>query len=211
MDGLAVMVAAFFQLLGGAFFFAQTTDRCSPAPTLGSWLFLLATLRYLWDVSIYPQRFNHMGRGWQLMIEIVAAIFLVELATMFIWCGIERFLFGLTNELLGESHCGCERSPYLYWISGLITFSAGAAVLWYVLKATDSTYYIQLFYCLLRTNVNNSIRMMRCFFKLSQKNRRRVANCAPPEPRCPRPPSCRTARPLSSRVYKQESDSKCHR
>ncbi|XP_017055839.1 uncharacterized protein LOC108097827 isoform X2 [Drosophila ficusphila] len=131
MEVLAVGVAAFFQLMGCYFFFAQPKDRCSSAPDLASWLFLGATLCYLWDANIYPRRFMHMPRYWKLIIEIVAAIFLTELGTIIIWCGLERFLFGLTNDLLNLGYTECNPSPYAYgyWLSGVVTSLVSGAVL----------------------------------------------------------------------------------
>ncbi|XP_017095456.1 uncharacterized protein [Drosophila bipectinata] len=104
MDIIAVTIAAFFQFLGFAFFFVQPKDCCSPSPILGSWLFLLATLRFLWDVSIISRRFIPCNRIWQLVVETISTIFVAEIATIIIWCGIERFLYGLIEDFLGS--CG---------------------------------------------------------------------------------------------------------
>ncbi|KAH8329555.1 hypothetical protein KR074_012648, partial [Drosophila pseudoananassae] len=139
MDIIAVTIAAFFQIMGYAFFLVQPRDCCSPAPILGSWLFLLATLRFLWDVSIIPTRFIHCNRVWQVVVETVGTIFVTEVATIVIWCGIERFLYGLAEDFLGKSCSGCDPSPHVYWVSGLVTSLAGGSFLWYILEVTDST------------------------------------------------------------------------
>ncbi|KAH8352535.1 hypothetical protein KR084_004804 [Drosophila pseudotakahashii] len=174
MENLAVGLAAFFQLMGCYFFFAQPADCCSPSPDLASWIFLAATLFFLWDTSIYPRRFMHMARFWRLIVEIVAAIFLTEVGTIIIWCGLERFLFSLADELLMWLHKGCKTSPYVYWLSGLITSLVSGAVLWYVLEATDGMYYLMKFARELKTTMRVSWRMLRCYINMNMRDRRRA-------------------------------------
>ncbi|KAH8409889.1 hypothetical protein KR009_000337 [Drosophila setifemur] len=174
MESLAVSVAAVFQLLGCAFFFSQPKDRCSPAPDLASFLFLGAILCYLRDACFYPRRFNHMARGWVLMVQIVTAIFLTELGTIVIWCGLERFLFGLTDEFLKSLGLLCiEQSILIYWVSGLVTCTVGGAALWYILEATDGMYQIKKFKCYIR-HLKYSWRSMKCFLKMSHSDRCRA-------------------------------------
>ncbi|XP_033169304.1 uncharacterized protein LOC117146848 [Drosophila mauritiana] len=174
MEIVAVGLAALLQLMGCYFFFAQPQDRCSAAPNLASWIFLGATFFFLWDTKIYPRRFMHMSGYWRILIEIVASVFLTELGTVIIWCSLEKFLFSLTNELVHLMQCSCRPSPSVYWLSGLITSSISGAVLWYVLEATDSMYYIRKFSCKLRTTLGVSWRMFRCYMQMNMKAKRRA-------------------------------------
>ncbi|KAH8333967.1 hypothetical protein KR059_004972 [Drosophila kikkawai] len=194
MEPLAVGLAALFQLLGLAVFFDQPQDYCSPAPTLASWIFLVATLCFLWDTDIYPCRFRHMSHGWQILIEIVAAVFLVELSSIIVWCGLERCLYSLLEELFnvtGSERCVpfalaswlkrlvvgsscCKRAWLFYWLSGLITSSASLAALWYVLQATEGMYFLKRMLRNLYQNVRLTWRMMRCYFAMSMTGRRRT-------------------------------------
>ncbi|XP_070850520.1 uncharacterized protein [Drosophila suzukii] len=157
MENLAVCLAAFFQLMGCYFFFAQPEDRCSQAPDLASWIFLVATMCFLWDTSIYPRRFMHMARFWRILIEIVAGIFLAEVGTIIIWCGLERFLYSLTDLLLNLTHNGCQSSPYGYWLSGLITSLVALAVLWELGTTTMDTWG-----------------MLSCYINMNNRDRRRA-------------------------------------
>lgn len=174
MEIVAVGLAAFFQLMGCYFFFAQPQDRCSPAPNLASWLFLGATLCFLWDIKIYPRRFMHMSRFWRILIEIVASIFLAEVGTVIIWCALEKFLFSLTNELVNLTQCSCRPSHFVYWLSGLITSLISGAMVWYVLEATDGVYYIKKFSCNLRTTMGVTWRMFRCYIQMNMAAKRRA-------------------------------------
>ncbi|KAM8714743.1 hypothetical protein ACLKA7_001150 [Drosophila subpalustris] len=110
------------QLLGISFFFKQPEDQCSPAPTIGSWLFLLATLCFLWDLNIYPVRYMHMAKCWQLMFEIIAGVFLVEMSTLVIWCTVELVVFVTTRKLiLAVANTDCIPWGIEYWLQGLAT------------------------------------------------------------------------------------------
>ncbi|XP_043662576.1 uncharacterized protein LOC122626395 [Drosophila teissieri] len=203
MEILAVGLAAFFQLMGCYFFFAQPQDRCSAAPDLASWLFLAATLCFLWDTSIYPRRFMHMTRFWRILVEIVACILLAEVGTIIIWCGLERFLFSLTKEILNLMHCSCRPSPYVYWLSGLITSLVSGAVLWYVLEATDGMYYIRKFSRNLRTTMGVSWRMFRCYMQMNTKGKRRALKI------CQLTGKVRNCR-KASRKYCESDDESCN-
>ncbi|XP_017120728.1 uncharacterized protein LOC108141745 [Drosophila elegans] len=174
MEKLAVGLAGFLQLMGCFLFLAQPEDRCSPAPDLASYLFLGATLCFLWDVSIYPLRFTHMAHFWQLLVESVAAIFLAEVGTVIIWCSLERLLFNLTDLLLTSIYASCGPSPHQYWLSGLITSLASGSVLWYVLEATDGRYYLKTSIRNLSKSIRGCWRMLRCYFSMNLRDQRRA-------------------------------------
>ncbi|XP_039493441.1 uncharacterized protein LOC120453000 [Drosophila santomea] len=203
MEILAVGLAALCQLMGCYFFFAQPQDRCSPAPDLASYLFLGATLCFLWDTNIYPRRFMHMTRFWRILIEIVACILMAEVGTIIIWCGLERFLFSLTKEMLSLMQCSCRPSPFVYWLSGLITSLVSGAMLWYVLKATDGMYYIRKFSRNLRATMGVSWRMFRCYMDMNTKGKRRALKI------CQLAGKVRNCRKASRKYCESDDDESC--
>ncbi|KAH8368886.1 hypothetical protein KR200_000103 [Drosophila serrata] len=228
MEPLAVAVAGLFQILGFAIFFAQPLDRCSPAPTFASWVFLAATLLFLWDTDVYPCRFSHMPHGWQVLIEIVAAIFLVELAAIIIWCGLERFLYSLLEEIFNvtdSQRCVpfaliswlkrlvsgspyCKPSMQFYLLSGVITSIASLAALWYVLAATELMDYVKCFFQNIRWNIRLTWRMLRCYMGMNMAGRRRtlqVCQMAANQNRCGR----RTNSRRNCRRKEEEEDDEC--
>ncbi|KAH8377754.1 hypothetical protein KR093_006996, partial [Drosophila rubida] len=139
MEPLSIFIAALLQLIGVSLFFAQPPDQCSPSPTLGSWIFLLATLCFLWDCDIFPLRYMHMARSWQMIFDIVGAIFLVELSTLVIWCGLEFMLFIVTRKLVfALARTECVPWTLEYWFHGLATVFVSGATLWFILTATDT-------------------------------------------------------------------------
>ncbi|KAH8281358.1 hypothetical protein KR054_000067 [Drosophila jambulina] len=194
MEPLAVALAGLFQFLGLAVFFDQPQDHCSPAPSLASWIFLVATLCFLWDTNIYPCRFSHMSYGWQILVEMVAAVFLVELSAIVVWCGLERFLYSLLEEIFNVTDAQrcvpfaliswlrrlvsgspyCKPSWKFYWLSGLITSSVSLAALWYVLQATDFICYVKRMFWTVHWNVRITWRMLRCYFAMNMAGRRRT-------------------------------------
>lgn len=194
MNRIAVSLAALLQLLGSTVFFSQPEDQCSPAPSLASWLFLVATLCFLWDANVYPYRFRHMARGWQFLIEIVAAIFLVEMGSIIVWCSLERCLFFLMELFLtAVGSQSCKYSPLVHWLlgwvtgshchktswlvyllSGLVTSSASCSVLWYILQATDGMYYVAKVLWNVSRNIRLAWRLMRCYLAMNMAGRLRT-------------------------------------
>ncbi|KAH8273968.1 hypothetical protein KR044_006342, partial [Drosophila immigrans] len=142
MEALPICIAALLQLLGISFFFAQPEDQCSPSPTAGSWIFLFATLCFLWDSNIYPTRYLHMARRWQLIFEVLAGVFLTEMSTLVIWCSVEFVLFITTRKLLfALARTDCVPWNLEYWFHGLTTTIVSGSILWFILQATDTIDY----------------------------------------------------------------------
>ncbi|KAH8418851.1 hypothetical protein KR222_004580 [Zaprionus bogoriensis] len=144
MQMIAVATAAFFQLNGISFFICQPEDQCSPAPVLASWLFLLASLCFLSDIEVFPRRFAHMGKYWQLAVEIFACVLLAEICTLIIWCSFERIVFILTRELIFALGLGnCCNWCIEYWLQGVTTTAVSFALLQFTMNATDTIYLIR--------------------------------------------------------------------
>ncbi|KAL7740490.1 hypothetical protein ACLKA6_007020 [Drosophila palustris] len=175
METLSVCIAGVFQLLGISFFFKQPEDQCSPAPTIGSWLFLLATLCFLWDLNIYPVRYMHMAKCWQLMFEIIAGVFLVEMSTLVIWCTVELVVFVTTRKLiLAVANTDCIPWGIEYWLQGLATTVVSGALLWFILQATDTIYCGNYFLGRWKRNWNDFWRILNGVYCMNGTERRRA-------------------------------------
>ncbi|ALC44462.1 CG34181 [Drosophila busckii] len=175
METWSVLAAAICQILGYSIFIEQPDDCCSPAPTLASWLFLFSILCFLWDTCVYPARFIHMSLHWQLIIEVVACIFLTEFGLLIVWCRLERLLYGLTHNLLyALSLANCEPWSFEYCVQGLSTTSVSGALFWFVLEATDLNYKAKILTCRLKESWQPVWNLLICFFRLDSRDRRRA-------------------------------------
>ncbi|XP_017857123.1 PREDICTED: uncharacterized protein LOC108609861 [Drosophila arizonae] len=175
MEALSVSIVGLLQLLGYSYFMTQPEDQCSPAPCLGSWLFLLATLCFLWDLSIYPRRFMHMAWQCQLIVEIVAGLFLAEIAMLRIWCGLERIIYWLTEQLIHELRMDdCRHELHQYCLHGLTTVAVSGAIVWFVIRATDVPYYLDCSMRKIKRNGQHMIRILGCIGRMNSCERRRT-------------------------------------
>ncbi|SPP85875.1 uncharacterized protein LOC117587727 [Drosophila guanche] len=205
MEPKAVVIAGLLQLLGVCFFFSPPKDHCSPAPTLASLMFLLAILCFLWDTCIFPIRYMHMHGYWQLPIETVMAIFLAELGSIIIWCPVERVLYGFTEALLNMVGIdGCEHSRLQYWLLGLISTAVSGALLWFILTATDSMYYLERFTRRFRRNVRQGWLMMSCYLRMSKSARCRALKV------CQLATRNRSSRQSRCPATEEENDNDCY-
>ncbi|XP_030377727.1 uncharacterized protein LOC115626480 [Scaptodrosophila lebanonensis] len=184
-EKLAIYLTALFQVLGCSFFFTQPEDQCSPAPSLASWIFLLATLCYLWDTCIFPQRFCHIPRYYQVIFEIVACVLITEVGMLIIWCAFERVIYAVVQELLlflGLS--GCRPWCFEYWVLGLLTTAVSGAILCCMLDATDGLLMVMKFYCGLRRSLTLSWKMLKCYWNMNGSARRRALKVCQLANRC---------------------------
>ncbi|KAH8293295.1 hypothetical protein KR018_012346, partial [Drosophila ironensis] len=136
MRTFAVIAAGSAQLLGCALFFSQPMDQCSPAPCLGGYLFLAATLMYLRDSGCWLRYFP-IHPLWLAIIEVLAAVFFAELGTVVIWCNIERFLYDLTYTIFNV--IGIQ-GDNVYWLSGLMTSLVAGVTLLYFIEDDDQAF-----------------------------------------------------------------------
>lgn len=172
MDTLSVCIAALFQVIGVSFFIKQPKGQCSPSPTMGSWLFLLATICFLKDINIYPRRYMHMGKLCQIIFELIAGILLLEISTLFIWCNLELLVFKLTRKLF----CALTNNKWLpckleYWLQGFSTSVVGGAVLWFILLATNTLYN---FWCKLKRNWRDFWSTLNDIYRMNSCERRQA-------------------------------------
>ncbi|XP_030561254.1 uncharacterized protein LOC115763004 [Drosophila novamexicana] len=175
METLSISIVAFLQLLGYSYFIKQPEDQCSPSPPFGSWVFLLATLCFLWDLKIYPCRFMHMARHWQLLVEIVGGLFLTEIATLIVWCGVERVIFWLTQELIHLLELDdCLHGLHEYSLHGLTPVAVSGALLWFIIEATDTKYCLVNSVRKMKRNWQQMLRMLRIVCRMNNTDRRRT-------------------------------------
>lgn len=179
MQMIPVCIAAFFQLLGISFFICQPEDQCSPAPSLASWLALLAILCLLTDIEIYPCRYTQVSKHWQMLVEILASVFLVEIFTLFIWCKIEYLIFMLTRELMyAIGLANCCYSCVEYGLQGLTTGAASFALLRYAMEATDTIFRINRYLKKTRCNSLRFWRTARAVYCMNKRERQRTLKLA---------------------------------
>ncbi|XP_017075213.2 uncharacterized protein LOC108110625 [Drosophila eugracilis] len=108
-----IAVAAVLQLLGISFFVPQPKDQCSPAPAVGSYLFLVATLVLFWDSDMIPKKL-HIYSPWILAGgDLFFTILFTELFVLLGWCGFERITY-VTVQIVCKGNMWCEY--------GLMTF-----------------------------------------------------------------------------------------
>lgn len=176
---IPVCIAALCQLSGISFFICQPEDQCSSAPCLASWLALLAILCLLTDIELYPCRYTTVSKHWQVLVEILASIFLVEIFTMFIWCSIERLIFLLTNQLINALGLyNCCYSCIEYGLQGLTTGAAGFALLRFAMQATDTIYRIKRYMKKMRCNSLKFWRTARAVYCMNKRERQRTLKLA---------------------------------
>lgn len=141
----AVITAAFLQLvLGISIFIEQRTDLCSTAPTLASWLFIIAIFDILLDVEIFPIRYMNVPYIFQLMVETILAVLLSEFSSLIVWCNMERISCKLGKSMLIMA--GLPANIYYDWerfILGTITIAISLTFLLCVGQATDHFYLLR--------------------------------------------------------------------
>ncbi|KAM7350738.1 uncharacterized protein ACRADG_009211 [Cochliomyia hominivorax] len=144
-SSFAVAVAAFLQIvLRISFFIEQNSDLCSTAPTLASWIFLVAFLDILLDICIYPVRYMHLPYICQVVVETIITILLTEFGSLVVWCTIEKICCKLCKSFL--LLIGVKESFYYAWenyVLGTATISTSLVILLLVGQATDHLHFMR--------------------------------------------------------------------
>lgn len=144
-SSFAVAVAAFLQIiLRISFFIEQNSDLCSTAPTLASWIFLIAFLDILLDICVYPVRYMHLPLICQIVAETIVTVLLCEFGSLVVWCTIEKICCKLCKSLL--LLMGITPRFYYAWenyILGTATTSTSLAILLFVGQATDHFHFMR--------------------------------------------------------------------
>ncbi|XP_002037258.2 uncharacterized protein LOC6612755 [Drosophila sechellia] len=114
-------------------------DICSPAPNVGAWIFTFALLLLATDVKMYPNGYPHLPYIIQFLVETVGSLFIVELSTSVVWCGLESMTHQLTRLLLlfwgmdGDTYQALE-----YWILLVPTTAVASIFLYIMMRAIIS-------------------------------------------------------------------------
>lgn len=155
----AVAVTAFLQIiLGISIFIEQNSDLCSTAPTLASWIFLVAFLDILLDICIYPVRYMHLPYICQIVAETLVTILVSEFGSLVVWCTIEKICCKLCKSFL--LLVGMTPRFYYAWenyILGTATTSTSLAILLFVMQATDHFHFIRKKSLRMCRNINSNL------------------------------------------------------
>ena len=141
----AIGITAFLQIiLRISFFIEQRGDACSAAPTLASWIFLIAFLDILLDLCIYPIRYMHLPYVCQIVAETLITVLLTEFGSLVVWCTIEKITCKLSKSLL--LLFGMAPNTYYdyeTYILGTVTTATSLAILLFVGQATDHYHFLR--------------------------------------------------------------------
>ncbi|XP_020715516.1 uncharacterized protein LOC101458571 [Ceratitis capitata] len=157
----AIVTAALFQIiLRTSFFFEPEKGLCSPAPTLASWIFLIALLDLISDLCLYPVRYMHLPYFCQVMVETIITIFLTEFGAGIVWCTLEKLCWRLIKSLL--LIMGMSTTTYANYetlILGLTTTAISLVILAFVGQATDHFHLIKKKYQRIERKVSLNVEM----------------------------------------------------
>ncbi|KAH8269897.1 hypothetical protein KR044_007151 [Drosophila immigrans] len=138
--GMAILLHS---VMGVSYYFLLA--RCSPAPLLGSWLFVACVGAVLQAVHVFPQWGGNCSIPLRLSLEIVVCCLTMDLMLTKLWCRIEALchcaIIGILQQLVTDEHtfAACE-----YWMLGLTTSVIGCCLLWFTLWATALPDKLQL-------------------------------------------------------------------
>lgn len=141
----AVALAAVFQMcFKVSFFLEQSTDQCSPAPALSSYIFLIALLDILYDITIYPIRYMHLPYGCQVIAETILTVLLTEFGCLIVWCSLERVFCHLIKSLVLIIGFKVPTfHSYEFYILGFFTILFSGTILIFTALATDHVHLIK--------------------------------------------------------------------
>ncbi|XP_030379698.1 uncharacterized protein LOC115627945 [Scaptodrosophila lebanonensis] len=130
--GMAITVHS---VLGISYYFLL--GKCSPAPLLGSWLFVACIVAILQAVHIVPQWSPNSSILFELLIETTICCLTLDLMLTKLWCRIESLchcaIVGVLQAYVTEEQtfAACE-----YWLLGTTTTVIASCLLWFTLWAT---------------------------------------------------------------------------
>lgn len=171
----AIVIAALFQIvLRTSFFFEQEKGLCSPAPSLASWIFLIALLDLISDLCLYPVRYMHLPYFCQVIVETIVTILLTEFGAIVVWCTLEKLFWRLIKSLL--LIMGMSTTTYVNYesiILGLTTTSISLGILAFVGQATDHFHMIRKKYQRIERRVTLNMEMFWDYVNGCNGSRRR--------------------------------------
>ncbi|XP_017154144.1 uncharacterized protein LOC108163395 [Drosophila miranda] len=111
----------------------QFENSCSPAPQLGSFIFLLAAMLLAWDINMYIKDGVHLSCLAQYFVGTFASLVILEFFNLKLWCWLEAWLCQAAQHLcLNWGLLSVE--TYLeneYWIIGAVTTAVATFILWF--------------------------------------------------------------------------------
>jgi len=108
-----IIATGVLNILGISFFVAQPKDRCSAAPPVGKYIFLLAILLLFWDSDMIPRKLKPFSPRIFAFVDLLFTIFFTELILLVGWCGLERMTYRFVFSV-------CRGKPGCNY--GLMTF-----------------------------------------------------------------------------------------
>ncbi|XP_064538636.1 uncharacterized protein LOC135428516 [Drosophila montana] len=151
------MAILLHSVMGISYYFLMA--RCSPAPLLGSWLFVACIGAVLQVVHIFPQWCRNCSSLCRLTMEMAVCCFTLDLMLTKLWCRIESLchcaIVGILQLFVTEDRtfASCE-----YWMLGVTTSVIGACLLWFTLWATAFPSRLRLDYTNWQKNVSRSFK-----------------------------------------------------
>ncbi|KAM8721454.1 hypothetical protein ACLKA7_007346 [Drosophila subpalustris] len=156
--GMAILLHS---VMGVSYYFLLA--RCSPAPLLGSWLFVACIGAVLQAVHIFPQWCRNCSALFRLTMETAVCCITLDLMLTKLWCRIEALchcaIIGILQHLVTDDRtfASCE-----YWMLGLTTSIIGCCLLWFTLWATALPNKLHLGFNNWQRNVKRSVRQNIC-------------------------------------------------
>ncbi|XP_017049020.1 uncharacterized protein LOC108093456 [Drosophila ficusphila] len=93
VNQITIVAVGLLQVFGISFFASQPKDQCSPAPAIGSKIFLLSVLMLFWDSEMIPKRFKKYSPKLFEVGDLLFTILFTELFVVLGWCEFERITF----------------------------------------------------------------------------------------------------------------------
>ncbi|XP_030379097.1 uncharacterized protein LOC115627535 [Scaptodrosophila lebanonensis] len=180
----AVGVAFFFHgIIGVSFFVAQDKDRCSPAPVLGSCIFMIAIVLLAMDMEIYSHRYMHLPLWIQFAVETVSTLALLEFCTLVVWCVMERLLHHAVRLALVAM--GMSMELYLaweWWLLGISTTVLACSFLTVIKMAIVPDFSIKNFINLKKPTVQLNLDAYVNMVNMNHREKRKRKNSKSPTP-----------------------------
>ncbi|KAM8715009.1 hypothetical protein ACLKA7_002112 [Drosophila subpalustris] len=95
----SIVAASLMQLCGVSLFISRAQDQCFLAPSVASWLFVLALLLLLWNCELLPKCYTNVFPRLHTCVELLGTIFISELAILRGWSRYEQLVHHLSQRL----------------------------------------------------------------------------------------------------------------
>ncbi|XP_023174534.1 uncharacterized protein LOC111601918 [Drosophila hydei] len=151
------MAILLHSVMGISYYFLLA--RCSPAPLLGSWLFVASIGAVLQVVHIFPRWGCNCSSLCRLTLEMGVCLLTLDLMLTKLWCRIESLchcaIVGILQQLVTEE---CTFANCEYWLLGITTSIIGACLLWFTVWATALPSRLRLDFTNWQTSVSLSVK-----------------------------------------------------